>query len=162
MTSNAVLDAILVILVLTFIGYLIFGRAPDRTNIGAGVWETQSQLPSSSTSQNETISTNPKDLLKISNLEPRQKIYHKGDTPYVDFDIDNPQNVPYNFSVYWIYSNNSKFGWYNESNITTRGFSSWYNSINDLGNWQVQVILRWNYNNLPYSKDDLTTFSVTS
>ncbi len=100
-----------------------------------------------------------KDALSIENLKARQQIYALNDVATVDFKVVDDRNFPYNFTVNWFYNNSLLTYWYNESNVTWPTWS--YYRITQKGEWKAQVVLRWSYNNLSYSKDAITSFEVS-
>ena len=91
-------------------------------------------------------------------MESRQKIYALDDKAFVDFIIKDEKNIPYNFSVFWYNNDTRLYEWYNESN-STESFYSWYHVLKK-GDWKVQVVLNWEYQNQIYSKDEITYLEV--
>ena len=134
---------------------------PNEISIGAFSWcieECDSQetpiIINNNYDKNQEISSIPHDILSISTLKSRQKIYSPDEQAIVDFSIEDEQNIPYNITVNWFYNDTRYHGWYNESN-KSQPFYAWF-TTNQKGTWNVQVLLRWNYNNLQYSKDETT------
>jgi len=139
---------------------------PNEINVWGAKWclrDCDKQNPPSvvtnnnGNNQEKTILT-PLDFLSILNLVPRQKIYSPDDEAIVDFFIQDEKNIPYNITVNWFYNETRYLGWYNESN-KTQPFYAWL-TTNKKGIWDVQVLLKWNYNNVTYSKDETTQVTV--
>ena len=141
---------------------------PDEINVFGAKWCIRN-CDKQNTYKPETInidqnqknpSTNnyPNDYLSIVDLKSRQKIYSPEDLATVDFIVEDSKNIPYNLSVNWFYNGTRYHGWYNESN-TTKPYYAWY-TTNQKGDWDVQVILRWIYNDLSYFKDEVTKVKV--
>jgi len=101
----------------------------------------------------------PQDLVSINNFSSRQKVFERESVANVDFIIENQLELNYNFTIIWIYNNKTYYGWYNESNESSKQFYAYYPAIYD-GDWQTQIILEWSYQNKSYSKDDLARFIV--
>ena len=144
-------------IVLFVLFYLFFGM-PEEVNILGAKWSLKDSNNDIMTVSNPTSQLMAQNMLSIENLKPRQQIYGLKENATVDFTIKDEYTIPYNFSVIWYYDDEKYHGWDNESNIT-KDFYSWY-PVNLKGMWKVQVILKWEYLNRTYSKDNLTYIEV--
>lgn len=147
------------------IGILVYNFGlPDEINVFGAKWCIRNcdkpTIPPVNTNSNNNPNPpiTPLDLLSISNLQSRQKIYSPEDQAIVDFNIQDDRNIPYNITVNWFFNETRYHGWYNESN-KTQPFYAWF-TTNKQGIWDVQVLLKWNYNNITYSKDETTKVTV--
>lgn len=100
------------------------------------------------------------DIFSVNNLKPRQQIYETNEQATIDFYVQNKLNepYPYNITVHWIHDNEEYYKWMHESNDSDY-FNSYY-SVNSKGVWEAQVVLKWKYLNVSYSKDNVTSFKV--
>ena len=140
--------------------------SPDEINVFGAKWcikNCDKQLPPiviNNNNEDNTVKSEitPLDLITISDLKSRQNIYSPEDQAIVDFNIKDDKNIPYNLTVYWFFNETRYHGWYNESN-KTQPFYAWF-TTNKKGVWNVQVLLKWSYNNKTYSKDETTKVTV--
>ena len=141
---------------------LLFGL-PDEINFAGFKWcvkncNREVLVTTTTSSPTTTQIITPFDYLFIEDLMPSQRINNVGELATVNFIVKDEVEIPYNFTVNWFYNKTKYFGWYNESNMTLP-FSSWY-PTKMKGEWEVQVVLKWNYLNQTYSKDSITHLEV--
>jgi hypothetical protein len=103
--------------------------------------------------------------ITIEKLESRQEIYEPNDTVYIDFEVTNFVQVPYNITVDWLCDNHRYHGWFNVSTDiynTTRSSNRWesYVNISRPCLWDVHVVVEYNWNNKTYTDDKTTQFRV--
>ena len=144
----------------------IFRGPPDKIEIKGLTWNLENKVEQpiniiveSKKNEPEKSVDLPKDYLNIVDLKPRQKIYASDDRAYVDFIVNNPKNIWYNLTMNWYYNNSRFTGWTNRSNITQLYYSNY--PTNKIGEWKVQVLLNWKWKNQSYSRDNITSFSVS-
>ena len=151
------------ILIVVLLLILVLGP-PDEINIYGFKWGREnlgSDVKIMSDKENQAENKKYRaaaDLLSIEELKSRQEIYALDENATIDFKIIDDLQIPYNITTSWFYNSSRYYGWRNESNIT-KSFYSWY-PISERGEWEVQVVLEWNYKNLSYSKDSVTFFEV--
>jgi len=157
---------IFVLIILPMLPNIMSNSAPTEFRIiGTPPFFELSWVQSGSKSQSNQQSTVPLDII-INSFKTRQEIYYSGDIAYVDFEITNTLNIPYNITVDWIYNNSIRhIGW---SNISTNSYNttiqknnwkSWY-QVQEVGDWESHVIITYNISNESLSKDALTKFRV--
>ncbi len=161
-TTDKILICILIFAVLV-LGAISFYGKPSRFGITPTPpfielsWEEKE--PPKSTIQPTIFD------ITIDKFESRQNIYQPDDTARVDFEITNTLNVPYNISVDWLYNNTRYHGWTNASTEyynTTQQKNYWYSSyiIQQSGNWEAHLVLKYVWLNQTFSKDQIATFKV--
>ncbi|MCD4807649.1 MAG: hypothetical protein K8R13_08810 [Methanococcoides sp.] len=139
---------------------VIFGT-PDTLDLGFFTWDlNQDEKNEELYNTNETSEILVSDLFYINNLESRQDIYKINEQATIDFDVQNKLNKPhpYTITVNWIHNNKEYYGWMNESN-DSNDFHSYY-TVTSQGVWEAQVVLKWEYLNETYSKDEITSLRV--
>ncbi|MBI2005491.1 MAG: hypothetical protein HYS80_01890 [Candidatus Aenigmarchaeota archaeon] len=94
-----------------------------------------------------------------------QEIYSPGENATIEFIIKNTLSAPYNISVFW-YSNSTRYsGWsttstkYFDPTVVFNGYHSWL-PVFDKGEWEVQVIVNFSFNNRIVTRDNIDNFRV--
>jgi len=103
--------------------------------------------------------------IKISSFSVEQEVYQPNDTAKVYFEISNDLNVSYNVTVDWLHNNVRYYGWYNMSTNfynTSQRVNFWhsYFTVEDKGDWEMQLIIKYEFRDTVLSKDEVVNFRV--
>ncbi|MFA5855776.1 MAG: hypothetical protein WC867_00320 [Candidatus Pacearchaeota archaeon] len=111
------------------------------------------------------IRLNPIKDISIKEIKTRKNIFYPGEEVFIDFEINNSLNIPYNITVNWFKEDkryngwkNVSTNWYNSSDITNYYYSNI--KVYETGDWEVQVIIDYNIGNKDYSIDRIAYFKV--
>jgi len=107
----------------------------------------------------------PQDIRIISFISQKE-IYSPGETARVKFIIENNHNLPYNISVNWFFNNSRYWEWKNNSienyNPSEKEniFESWLPVGNNIGKWEVQLLISYEIRNKTIIKEEVELFRV--
>ena len=101
----------------------------------------------------------------IKSINPKQQIYAPNETAYIEFEVRNSLETPYNITVTWFQEGTRYHGWFNIStelyDVTQKGnsFQSWYPATK-IGEWEVQLLIGFSYKNQTFTREAVTNFKV--
>lgn len=98
------------------------------------------------------------EAITIDDTRWDKKIYKLYENATIHFTINNQFNLPFEFSVFWFNHENRYYGWDAKYN-KTHSYSTWY-SLNDTGEWKMQIEISWTYKNQTYSGDYIDIVEV--
>jgi len=137
-----------VLIIIGFILLYLYLGNPDQISIpGIATWDLNKNEP-----PKDVLSNYAKDAIKLENVASRRAIYYLGENMTIDLRVNNPQNLVYNLSFYWINKNNESFIVWSITDNKTGEWSSWYSASVD-GLWIANPVIRWNYKNYSFDSD---------
>lgn len=113
---------------------------------------------------NPVIVTHQK--IEIISFSPQKQIYSTGEKAYVKFIVENTYNLPYDISVNWFFNDSRYNQWNNKSteiyNTSKRinPFESWISLGDNVGEWEVQLLINYKIKNKTFIKENIKKFRV--
>lgn len=100
----------------------------------------------------------PANLISISAIKPRQISYLVNQTAELGFTVTDEQNIPYNFTAYFIQNNETQIT--NSNSYEFTHSPQIWAEVHSPGVWQVKVVVEWDYEGLTYEKERNVFFRV--
>lgn len=148
---------------------LLFGP-PSNINILGFGWDFNDDKGQGGGGSPATVPTNSelvvKNELVITSFQTTQNIYAPEETARIEFKVRNTLEVPYNITVNWFHDGKRERGWFNTSTeiytITnpTNNYEAWLPLNGKAGEWQVQLILDYVYQDKSLREEKVAVFNV--